>query len=157
MGYCIKCRQKVEDDARFCPLCGTPCQAEVTQPIEESVSDNIDIEQNKVMAIFSYLGILVFIPILTTKKSKFVRFHANQGLILFIALVGWWLIEYVLVSILNSILWQGMSVWGVYSFFIMILNLVYIIFLVFAIWGIMNVLNAKTKELPIIGKLVILK
>ena len=47
--------------------------------------DPRDIEQNKLMAILAYLGILVIIPILAAKESKFARFHSNQGLILLIA------------------------------------------------------------------------
>lgn len=42
--------------------------------------DKADVEQNKVMAILAYFGILVLIPILAAKDSKFARFHANQGL-----------------------------------------------------------------------------
>ena len=44
--------------------------------------DNQDIQNNKIMAILSYFGILVLVPILAAKESKFARFHANQGLIL---------------------------------------------------------------------------
>ena len=33
------------------------------------------------MAILAYFGILVLIPILAAKDSKFARFHANQGLL----------------------------------------------------------------------------
>ena len=48
--------------------------------------DKADVEQNKVMAILAYFGILVLIPILAAKDSKFARFHANQGLLLCIGL-----------------------------------------------------------------------
>ena len=48
--------------------------------------DKADVEQNKVMAILAYFGILVLIPILAAKDSKFARFHANQGLLLCIAM-----------------------------------------------------------------------
>ena len=44
--------------------------------------DPQDIEENKFMAILAYFGILVIIPILAAKDSKFARFHSNQGLIL---------------------------------------------------------------------------
>lgn len=43
-----------------------------------------DVQNNKVMAVLSYIGILVLIPILAAKESPFARFHANQGLILFL-------------------------------------------------------------------------
>ena len=49
-----------------------------------------DIDQNKIMGILSYFGILVLIPIFAAKESPFARFHANQGLVLLVTgiLVG---------------------------------------------------------------------
>lgn len=41
------------------------------------------------LAVLAYLGLLVFVPILSGSKSEFVRFHANQGLVLFICSVLW--------------------------------------------------------------------
>ncbi len=116
-----------------------------------------DIEENKVMAILAYFGILVFIPILAAKESKFARYHANQGLILFMALVGWSIADYILTAILRTLLWRGMGLWEIYSLCGTILNLVYFVFTIFAIIGIVNALNGKAKELPVIGKYKILK
>lgn len=39
-----------------------------------------DIDQNKIMGILSYFGILVLIPIFAAKESPFARFHANRAL-----------------------------------------------------------------------------
>ena len=98
----------------------------------------MDIEQNKVMAVLAY--ILFFVPLLAAKDSPFARYHANQGLVLFlcglicgpvlslIPVLGW---------ILAPILSIGITV--------------------LAIIGIINVVNGKAKELPIIGKFKILK
>ena len=36
----------------------------------------------KVMAAFSYLGILCFVPLLLNRDDEFVQFHARQGLVL---------------------------------------------------------------------------
>ncbi|MBD9094049.1 MAG: zinc ribbon domain-containing protein, partial [Bacteroides oleiciplenus] len=116
-----------------------------------------DIEENKVMAILAYFGILVFIPILAAKESKFARYHANQGLILFMALVGWSIADYILTAILRTLLWRGMGLWEIYSLCGTILNLVYFVFTILAIIGIVNALNGKAKELPVIGKYKILK
>ncbi len=57
--------------------------------------DQKDIDENKVLAAISYLGILVLIPLLVKKDSKFVREHAKQGLALFIAEVILWLVEVI--------------------------------------------------------------
>lgn len=119
--------------------------------------DKADIEQNKVMAMLSYFGILVFIPIFAAKDSKFARYHANQGLALLIALFGWWIVDYILTMLLRSLLWRGLGLWEIYSLCGMVLNLVYIVFTVLAVIGIINALNGKAKELPVIGKYKILK
>jgi len=50
---------------------------------KKTITTTRDVEQNKGMAIIAY--ILFFIPILTGdhKKSRFVMYHTNQGLVLF--------------------------------------------------------------------------
>lgn len=53
-----------------------------------------DIDDNKVMAVLSYLGFLAFVPAVVAYESDFARFHANQGIVLLIceviaAIVSW--------------------------------------------------------------------
>ena len=48
-------------------------------PEGKKTSDN-----DKLMGVLAYLGILVLIPLLAAKDSKFAQFHAKQGLTLFI-------------------------------------------------------------------------
>jgi uncharacterized membrane protein len=75
-----------------------------TPPIapQAPLSDEQDIQQNKLWALLSYFGILFLIPLLAKKESKFAQFHAKQGLILFIADLIWmipiigWMIGFVL-------------------------------------------------------------
>lgn len=45
-----------------------------------------DINKNKVNAVLCYLGILIIVPFLNeeAKKSPFVKFHLNQGLVVLI-------------------------------------------------------------------------
>ena len=118
--------------------------------------DKADVEQNKVMAILAYFGILVLIPILAAKDSKFARFHANQGLLLCIAMFGWIIADSVLTALLRAILWRDWA-YGASTLFAVRLNLVYIVFTVLAVIGIINALNGRAKELPIIGKYRLLK
>lgn len=119
--------------------------------------DKADVEQNKVMAILAYFGILVLVPILAAKESKFARFHSNQGLILCIAMFAWIIADAVLTAVLRAILWRGLGLWSIYSLCGTILNLVYILFTVLAIIGIINAVNGRAKELPFIGKYHLLK
>ncbi|NLJ94768.1 MAG: zinc ribbon domain-containing protein [Clostridiaceae bacterium] len=109
-----------------------------------------DIQQNKVMAVLAYFGLLVLIPILAAKESPFARFHANQGLVLTLFAIAY----YFVVSIFNAIIL--VISWNLY-FITIISNLFGIVFLVFAILGIVNAANGVAKELPIIGKIKILK
>ena len=53
------------------------------QPHEASI-DTADIKQSNDVAAFSYLWILSVIIINTNEKSEFVRFHARQGVVLFV-------------------------------------------------------------------------
>lgn len=39
-------------------------------------------EQDKIMLVLAYLGILALIPLLTVKDSEYVQWHAKNGLVL---------------------------------------------------------------------------
>lgn len=117
--------------------------------------DRADIEQNKIMGVLSYLSWLVLIPLFAAPKSKFARFHANQGLALAIVEVVWWIATAILTAVLWAIL--GYSAWGIYSLITTLLGLVNIFFVVLAILGIVNAANGNAKALPIVGKFKILK
>ena len=105
-----------------------------------------DIQNNKVMGVLAYLGILVLIPIFAAKDSKFARFHANQGLVLAIAGIALGIIGGILgwIPILGIIVAIVCGLASLVLFILMIL-------------GIVNVVNGRAKELPIVGKFRILK
>ena|SRR3989338_7378258 len=48
------------------------------------MADDKEIQEGKVLALLSYLGILCLIPLLLKKDNKFVLFHGKQGLVLFL-------------------------------------------------------------------------
>ena len=49
-----------------------------------------DIEENKLIAVIGYIGILCLVPLLLKPKSQFCKFHGKQGLILFIVeMISW--------------------------------------------------------------------
>ncbi|MBQ7042958.1 MAG: zinc-ribbon domain-containing protein [Muribaculaceae bacterium] len=151
MKYCSNCGNKIEDGVKFCPSCGNSATAGDT-PTKSTTGgyDKNDIEQNKAMGVLAYLGILVLIPILAAKESKFARFHANQGLILCIAAIIYGVAYSVLTSIILAISWR-------LYFLVSILGFVGIVFAVLCVIGIINVVNGQAKELPVIGKYRILK
>jgi len=90
-------------------------------------------EQKNMTAVISYIGVLCLVPILMQEKNEFVKFHAKQGLVLFIAEVATGMIAGIPILgwIAGSLAW---GLWGIFSFI-----------------GIMNVLNGKRVPLPVIG------
>ena len=98
-----------------------------------------EINDGKVMAVLSYLGCLLLIPLIAANKNKFVRFHLGQGLILFIASV--------IGGFLSFIPYVGTVLYSVVS----------IVVFVFMILGIVNACQGKMTGLPLIGDIQIFK
>lgn len=169
MAFCGNCGTKIDDNAKFCPGCGQAVEAPATEQIKTEATeqpkaeqaqgqqndlsakvanlnntkdttdqfDKDDIEKNKAMGLLAY--ILFFIPLLAAKDSPFARYHANQGLVLFLC------------GLISSVLWIIPILGWI------IAPILSIVITVLAVIGIINALNGKAKELPIIGKFKILK
>ena len=103
------------------------------------------------MAVLAYFGILVLIPILASKESKFARFHANQGLILLITGVAYSIFVQVVIKIVSFISYALAGIVGI------ALGLAWLLLLVLAIIGIINAVKGEFKQLPLIGQFQILK
>ena len=116
-----------------------------------------DIEANKGPALLSYFGLLVLIPIFAAKHSPYARYHANQGLVLFVGMLVWAVIDGAVTALLRALLGNALGLWGMYSLCGTALNIVYAGFSILAVIGIINVLNERAKELPIIGKYKLLR
>ena len=108
---------------------------------ETPSSGGSDVDQNKVLAIIGYLGILFLVPLLAAPKSKFAQYHAKQGMVLFIAEV----VLYVAAGIITVV------TLGLGSVLYMIVGLAS---LVWTILGIINAANGQMKPLPLIGGFV---
>ena len=103
------------------------------------------------MAVLAYFGILVLIPILAAKESKFARFHANQGLILLITGVAYSIFVQVVIKIVAFISYALAGIVGI------ALGLAWLLLLVLAIIGIINAVKGEFKQFPLIGQFQILK
>ena len=183
MVFCEKCGAKIDEGVKFCPGCGAAVNASARQtpPAEDQNDfsakiaalgntadttadfDKQDIEENKGISVLSYLGPLVFVPMFARKNSKYARFHANQGLLLFIVSGAYSIVQSILTAILKGIFpwrWDYGYVGGrgfIYGALTTVLSLVWIVFTVLAVIGIINTVKGKAKELPVIGKFRILK
>lgn len=167
MPTCKKCGTEINEAEQFCSFCGEQVQPakDISDNSSEDVSSQfgnkyhaktpptstVGHEKNAILAVFAYLGFLVLIPIFAAKNSSFVRYHTNQGLILFLAEVAYCIFYCVLTGILTAISWR------LSLFIASILSIASFVFLVLAIIGLVNVAQGREKQLPIIGKFTLLK
>ncbi len=109
----------------------TPPPAPNPTPASSSTGE---MKQNTLMAVLAYIGPLVIISYLTSRDDAFVKFHIQQGLVVFA-------IE-VIIWVLGSMVYM---LWP----FLQLLNLCT---LILSIIGIVRVVKGEQKELPFIGK-----
>jgi uncharacterized membrane protein len=93
-------------------------------------------EKQKVdsLVILSYLGIFLFIPLLTRRNDEFCQYHLKQGLVLFFG-------EIIAVFLF------GLPVIGWLVGYFALISLI-----VLSVLGILNVLQGEKKPLPWFGK-----
>lgn len=143
--YCKTCRQPLPHDARRCPNCGAPIENTVLQSGARDFTadyDPRDIQENRGWGILSYLGFLVLIPIFAARNSYFARFHANQGLVLFLFYACYSVLTRIITNILNLALGFIPFVPGMIS---AALQFIGIIFFVLMILGIANAASGQSK------------
>ena len=93
--------------------------------------DPKDVADNKVIAALSYIGILVFVPLLLKKDSKFAHEHAKQGLVmLIVAIIG------------SFVFWFPLIGWA----------LALVLFIV-DVMAFIRCLNGEFWEIPVLGPL----
>ena len=85
-----------------------------------------------VMAALSYLGVLCFVPLLTSRDDEFVNFHAKQGLVI------WMWSVIALFTLYIPVL--GKWVFGLSSMCV----------LAFSVMGLVSVLFQRAWKLPVV-------
>lgn len=107
----------------------TEAQKEATSPAVPKSSD-VDIEENKDIAAFSYLWIMSVVVYFLKKDSPFVRFHSTQAMILFVASVVVWMIPIGIVAkALELVILAGM------------------------VMGFLNAAQGQRRDVPFVGPL----
>jgi len=97
----------------------------------EEKNTNKDISENNLLAAISYVWILCLVPLFLKRDSKFVQFHAKQGLVLFfIEIVG------------TLVFWIPLVGW-----------LLFIAILILAILGFVNAIQGNSWKMPVVGDL----
>lgn len=107
----------------------------MAKTLQRNEKNSKEIIEGKVFALLSYLSILCIIPLILKKDNKFCLFHAKQGLVIFIAEVGVFILS--VLPVIGGIVWRlGVLLFGFLS-----------------IWCIIQVLLARHTRLPIVFNL----
>ncbi len=109
-----------------------------------------DIGNNRMIAVLAYLGVLAVVLFLMEKKSEIVRFHTGQGITLLVMEIVYGIVY----QLLAVTVW--MISWRLY-FIVRIVGCMAWVFPVLALIGIINVVNGQEKELPVIGKIRVIR
>lgn len=118
---------------------------------ENVVFNSEDVNSNKVFGVLAYIGILFLVPLLGAKDSQYARFHANQGLVLFIFEIAATLAGGILSFIITL---ASLGILGFLGVFIILAIAGCSIALM--IIGIINACSGEAKKLPIIGGITLL-
>ena len=94
MAFCSQCGSRVADSDLFCGACGTRQPATAGRPVDPL--ENMSPRTAAVLCYIPWLGWIASIVVLASNRFREdfgLRFHAFQGLYLFVA---WLIIDYVL-------------------------------------------------------------
>lgn len=63
---------------------------EEQKTVADTTSASSTSDQNdKIFGVLAYIGILWLVPLLAAPKSKFAKYHANQGLVYLFLKLSW--------------------------------------------------------------------
>lgn len=175
MAFCKNCGNNLPEGATFCSQCGTAttdtqAQAQTAQtqdttkanglfdmPDSTAEFDSADIQSNKVMAILSYICLLVLVPVFAAKDSKYARFHATQGFNIALIEVAAWILQAIIGAIIGGLAYSAFGLAVTLSgFFSLVFSLINIACGILSIIGIVNAVQGTAKKLPVIGQFDIL-
>lgn len=144
MPYCVMCGKQVAAADQFCGACGTPQKQQPRGPGSNSW-DNLSDQNVMLLCYVPWLGWIASVAVLASGRFRTVdrvRFHAFQGLYLFVA---WLLVDWFLTPILR---FQG-------QFFGLALLPRLLSLAVFGAWIYMliKVHSGEDYRLPVLGEL----
>ncbi len=123
---------------------------------KKKVFSDEDIAANKYYASCAYFGVLLLLPFLKRKESKFCRAHTKQGTAVFVYSLIVELISLLLVIGLRALLvWVLGMPYAVYSvLMIVVFSAMCVLLVIPAFSGAKNAFSGKYKSVPIAGKFV---
>jgi uncharacterized membrane protein len=100
MAFCTQCGTRVDDTDQFCAVCGAPQRsrpgAPSTAPATKGIFDNLTPRNASLLCYIPVVGWIPSIFLLSSdrfQQDRQVRFHAFQGLYLFVA---WLMADWVI-------------------------------------------------------------
>ena len=120
------------------------------EPVKEPEKE--ELRGKKFTAALAYLSWLVVVPIIYSSESKFIRYHANQGLV--IAVIE--TICVIVTVIASKIIWLFSRPMSLLVETMMAMCIIGV-FGMLSLIGILHVMLGKTKPLPTFGKINLLK
>jgi uncharacterized membrane protein len=125
---------------------------EEDEPSEEEGADPIESElpltdQDRILLVLAYLGILALVPYLTGRK-EFVLWHARQGLLLF----GVSLVSLLGMILANVVLWSFSWVLGLLFLILLLTSLFGVLALV--VTCILKAFEGERWRIPFLGDFV---
>lgn len=119
-------------------------------------ADTRDLQlEDELYSYFAYLGPFWFIGLMSGSRNRELRFHLNQGIVLFITEICGVVSVYCINRLLGSLdgilgiiaLWLGRLLWlGIIALFFWL-----------SVTGMLNVAKAEKRPLPLIGGIKLLK
>lgn len=111
MPYCVNCGNQVPADARFCAACGSPQAVPASGPVPPTPPPGFDapgIDARTAatlcyVPIIGWLGSLFVLASDRFRRDAVTRFHAFQGLYLFVA---WLVIQWVFAPFGRLLYWS---------------------------------------------------
>ena len=139
--FCPKCGTQVPENDHNCPTCGEPVFEKNFVPDESdrtAMFDPEDAGRTNILSALCYLNfVFIIVALLLEPNSKFLRYHINQSLVLTVFGFGCGI-----VAIVPFLGWIASAIGTV-------------MVLVFTIMGIVRAYNREAKDLPFIGKYII--
>ena len=140
---CKNCGREIPENENFCSTCGEPANRFNSVPDESDHTAEFmpeDIERTHLLAAICYLSfIFIIIALLLEPNSKFLRYHINQSILIYlfgIASAAAMIVPFI-----------GWIVGGIAS----------VAALIFTVMGVVRAFKGEAKDTPIIGKYTIVK
>ncbi|HEX2897066.1 MAG TPA: hypothetical protein VHP63_03345 [candidate division Zixibacteria bacterium] len=113
-----------------------PSSQEPKPPINDTgFGQNLPPDDRRMASIMAYIPFLCFVPLISMSDNKEVRFHARQGVLLFIIEL---IAVFFLIDAVSDLFFKG----------------ILIIAISFSVAGLIFAIQGKMQKLPIIGDLI---